>query len=632
MITAKSMIGRPTYYAPNYVNVWFARDSCSQFKFNEVKLPKVVRTGSKDQMQEVDPDTSMKRPLVMNINGSSDSQPCTFSVKSPRNADSIKVDLDTYLGPKSKQATSNRRKKHKKQEKWTQSVTENLNFGTSLSTAAKQFKSKTVEDALEVIENRKKSIKAKLLVRKEHLLTQEEEQDIHTRADLYAITTIPDTKYCILPSEDSVPHAVLRYEEFQEDVYAPARKKRRRNYGNTNCYVTHHNDEDIFDNTKMLPIGTRLVKPPTKLVELVALAISGSPDGLLQVQQIYTFLQNKYPFFRYMDRVAINSWRSSIRHALYQKWFRKIRFDSSFISSKGCYWAINNKSNPKEWSLPDNKSSTDPVEKNLCIETLHYISDEQETQEIAAIARQLLSTDECPSDLNVGLDCPEQQVPSPDPQHNVPSPVKEPDPILSTCTTDWNNEDICISSNESGHGTMTPVNSPSFQTVLYLTQENTDCDIRTDLILGTPLNTPPNTTTDLMSMKELYSPKSKAVVLPCQKLSRTDISPMVNWTPDWEEYGSYIISPQNVATQKYVQNLPGEDTNTDKNNAKSSEENTKWLELQTMCSLLDSDSEASSPALNCSCGSDSESCEFEIIAEFPISDFSSPDLGLGICS
>lgn len=36
----------------------------------------------------------------------------------------------------------------------------------------KQFRSKTVQDALEVIENRKKTIKAKLLIRKEHLLTQ----------------------------------------------------------------------------------------------------------------------------------------------------------------------------------------------------------------------------------------------------------------------------------------------------------------------------------------------------------------------------------------------------------------------------------------------------------------------------
>ena len=37
--------------------------------------------------------------------------------------------------------------------------------------------------------------------------------------------------------------------------------------------------------------GSRLIKPPNKLVELVAQAVDGSPDGLLQVQQIYTYLQ-----------------------------------------------------------------------------------------------------------------------------------------------------------------------------------------------------------------------------------------------------------------------------------------------------------------------------------------------------
>lgn len=38
-------------------------------------------------------------------------------------------------------------------------------------------------------------------------------------------------------------------------------------------------------------LGTKLLKPPRKLVELVAEAIDQSPDGLLQVQQIYAVLQ-----------------------------------------------------------------------------------------------------------------------------------------------------------------------------------------------------------------------------------------------------------------------------------------------------------------------------------------------------
>lgn len=46
--------------------------------------------------------------------------------------------------------------------------------------------------------------------------------------------------------------------------------------------------------------------------------------------------------------------QSSIRHALYQKWFKKVRFQTDAINSKGCFWAINRKYNPKEWTMPGN--------------------------------------------------------------------------------------------------------------------------------------------------------------------------------------------------------------------------------------------------------------------------------------
>jgi len=36
--------------------------------------------------------------------------------------------------------------------------------------------------------------------------------------------------------------------------------------------------------------GTKLLKPNKKLVELVAQAIDSSPDGVLQVQQVYHYL------------------------------------------------------------------------------------------------------------------------------------------------------------------------------------------------------------------------------------------------------------------------------------------------------------------------------------------------------
>ena len=145
MITAKSMIGRPTYYAPNYVNVWFARDNCSHVKFNDGKLPNIERTTeSKFQhmehsMHEIGcVEKSRKRPFASSnyVNSTRDPQSCGVPVNSPRNADSIRVDLDTYLGPKSKLSKSasvkpfNHRRKHKKHEKWAQSMIENTQFGT----------------------------------------------------------------------------------------------------------------------------------------------------------------------------------------------------------------------------------------------------------------------------------------------------------------------------------------------------------------------------------------------------------------------------------------------------------------------------------------------------------------------
>ena len=90
---------------------------------------------------------------------------------------------------------------------------------------------------------------------------KEEEQDIHTRADLYAITAVPDSDFLLLPEQDD--HSFLPTvpgDEFASDSsLGPPRKKRRRNYGNSTCFVSHHNHEDIFDNTKMLPIGKKNV-------------------------------------------------------------------------------------------------------------------------------------------------------------------------------------------------------------------------------------------------------------------------------------------------------------------------------------------------------------------------------------
>ena len=47
--------------------------------------------------------------------------------------------------------------------------------------------------------------------------------------------------------------------------------------------------------------------------------------------------------------------QSSIRHALYQKWFRKVKFSTDLINVRGCYWALNRRNEPREWKLPPNK-------------------------------------------------------------------------------------------------------------------------------------------------------------------------------------------------------------------------------------------------------------------------------------
>ena len=49
--------------------------------------------------------------------------------------------------------------------------------------------------------------------------------------------------------------------------------------------------------------------------------------------------------------------KSSIRHALYQKWFRKITVCDEKISNKGCFWMINRENNPREWCLPSTTST-----------------------------------------------------------------------------------------------------------------------------------------------------------------------------------------------------------------------------------------------------------------------------------
>lgn len=57
--------------------------------------------------------------------------------------------------------------------------------------------------------------------------------------------------------------------------------------------------------------------------------------------------------------------QSSIRHALYQKWFKKITVTDEKISNKGCFWMINKENSPKEWSLPTIPSINSIMQGNI---------------------------------------------------------------------------------------------------------------------------------------------------------------------------------------------------------------------------------------------------------------------------
>ncbi|XP_063400476.1 uncharacterized protein LOC134685039 isoform X2 [Mytilus trossulus] len=192
-------------------------------------------------------------------------------------------------------------------------------------------------------EERKRKILDKLENDKENPLTRTEEERIHERAEFFSMSIKPDLKYLSLPEDfshrDDPAYAASMCGQQLE--YPLPKKRKSRNLYTDSCYVSYHSDDDPYDNSQGLPCGTRLYRPPDKLVELVADAITESPDGMLQVPQIYTVLMNKYPYFRYMDKSAVTSWRSSVRHALFQKWFRKVKFTTPEISSKGCFWCIN---------------------------------------------------------------------------------------------------------------------------------------------------------------------------------------------------------------------------------------------------------------------------------------------------
>ena len=182
--------------------------------------------------------------------------------------------------------------------------------------------------------------------------------------------------------------------------------------------------------------------------------------------------------------------------------------------------------------------------------------------------------------------------------------------------------DLDLSSGESGNGTMTPIHTPP-----YLPTD-AQCilspDFRAELLPSTPVKDP----TNILYRQYLRSPESeKTNSMVKVPRAATSVSPMANWIPNWEEYGSYILSPQNISTQRYVQGLPG-GRSVESQGINSllchSQDDSLSVEMKAGLDLLVENMNGSSVNF---CGNESDcSCDFEIIAEYTEPELDSSNL------
>jgi hypothetical protein len=80
-------------------------------------------------------------------------------------------------------------------------------------------------------------------------------------------------------------------------------------------------------------------KPSYSYAQLITQAISSSTDNQLTLNQIYTFISNKYPYYRINDK----GWQNSIRHNLsLNRYFLKVARQNN-EPGKGSFWRIDPK-------------------------------------------------------------------------------------------------------------------------------------------------------------------------------------------------------------------------------------------------------------------------------------------------
>ncbi|KAL1420327.1 hypothetical protein MTO96_024411 [Rhipicephalus appendiculatus] len=183
-------------------------------------------------------------------------------------------------------------------------------------------------------------------------ITTESESSIDLQAEVYVSKIMPDASTIMYTDRNSgrpangpcTSYSVYECCEDEPPVMSPQRRRMCRAQAGRWA--------------ALLPVGTVVRRPSVKLVQLVAQAIHESPHRVLRVTHVYAALQNRYPYYKLLDKKGISSWKSSVRHALFQKWFIKLRPTSVIyetVRPRSYFWGLNYYLSyiPSAFSTPD---------------------------------------------------------------------------------------------------------------------------------------------------------------------------------------------------------------------------------------------------------------------------------------